>query len=122
MATVLTGAVFGAALVAAGVFQPSVILSQFRLENWHMMQSFLTATACSAILVAIFRHLGLVQLKPRNFAPLGWLRGRPYDGNLVGGLLLGHGMALSGACPGTVLAQVALGVPSAVPGRLRGTP
>lgn len=33
-----------------------------------------------------------------------------YDGNVVGGLLLGMGMTLTGACPGTVLPQVATGV------------
>ena len=29
----------------------------------------------------------------------------PYDGNLIGGLMIGVGMALTGACPGTVLVQ-----------------
>lgn len=36
-----------------------------------------------------------------------------YDGNLAGGALVGIGMALSGACPGTVLVQLAQGIPSA---------
>ncbi|KAK4151091.1 hypothetical protein C8A00DRAFT_17470, partial [Chaetomidium leptoderma] len=35
-----------------------------------------------------------------------------YDGNLLGGALLGAGMAVSGACPGTVLAQLGVGVKS----------
>ena len=38
-----------------------------------------------------------------------------YDANIAGGFLIGLGMALSGACPGTVLSQVALGIPSAFP-------
>lgn len=38
----------------------------------------------------------------------------PFDGNLLGGLLLGVGMALSGACPGTLFVQAATGVPSGV--------
>lgn len=46
--TVVTGAAFGASFVASGVFQPSVIMSQLKLENWHMAQAFLTATASSA--------------------------------------------------------------------------
>jgi uncharacterized membrane protein YedE/YeeE len=33
-------------------------------------------------------------------------------GNIVGGLLIGIGMATTGACPGTVIVQSALGVPS----------
>lgn len=32
-----------------------------------------------------------------------------YDGNIIGGSLMGAGMALSGACPGTVIAQAAMG-------------
>ncbi len=47
MATVLTGLAFGASLVASGVYQPSVILGQLDLSNWHMIQAFLTATAAS---------------------------------------------------------------------------
>lgn len=35
-----------------------------------------------------------------------------YDGNLIGGILLGVGMAFAGACPGTVLSQVAVGAKS----------
>jgi uncharacterized membrane protein YedE/YeeE len=35
-----------------------------------------------------------------------------YDGNILGGALLGAGMAVSGACPGTVLAQLGVGVKS----------
>lgn len=33
----------------------------------------------------------------------------PYVAGVVGGLLLGTGIALAGACPGTVLAQVGVG-------------
>lgn len=34
-----------------------------------------------------------------------------YDANILGGLMIGTGMALTHACPGTVLAQVGTGVP-----------
>lgn len=47
MATLLSGAVFGAATVVAGVYSPSVIISQFKFEDWHMLQTFLGATASS---------------------------------------------------------------------------
>ena len=48
MNTLVTGAAFGAALTVSGVYQPSVIVSQLKFENWHMIQAFLTAAASSA--------------------------------------------------------------------------
>ena len=42
------GLVFGAALTAANVFSPSVILSQMELKDFHMLNVFLSATATSA--------------------------------------------------------------------------
>jgi hypothetical protein len=44
---VLTGAAFGAALTFSGVYTPSVIISQMQLRNFHMLQTFLTASASS---------------------------------------------------------------------------
>jgi hypothetical protein len=43
----LSGAAFGATLAATGIYQPTVIVSQMRLENWHMVQTFLTASGAS---------------------------------------------------------------------------
>jgi len=48
MENLLSGATFGAALTASGVYQPSVIISQLKFENFHMLQAFLTACAGSA--------------------------------------------------------------------------
>lgn len=45
--TVASGLAFGAALVAAGVYRPDIIISQLKLEDWHMIQAFLAATASS---------------------------------------------------------------------------
>ena len=41
---------------------------------------------------------------------MGWFG--VYDGNVIGGLLIGIGMALSGACPGTVFVQLITGIRS----------
>lgn len=46
--TIACGAAFGAALAAAAVHQPSVIVSQLGLTNFHMLESFLAAAASSA--------------------------------------------------------------------------
>lgn len=48
LATASSGAIFGAALTAAGVYSPSCIIGQLRFENFHMLEVFMTATAGSA--------------------------------------------------------------------------
>ena len=42
------GILFGAALCASRVYVPSIIISQMRLQDFHMMTAFLTASASSA--------------------------------------------------------------------------
>lgn len=46
--TIASGTAFGAALVASGMYSPYLIASQFTLQKWNMVQTFLSATACSA--------------------------------------------------------------------------
>ncbi|KAI3545481.1 YeeE/YedE family protein [Colletotrichum abscissum] len=110
--TALSGAAFGAALVAAGVYQPSVIIAQLKFENWHMIQAFLAAAASSTVFVLALDQAGYVRPKPRSPSRLGLFS--QYDGNILGGSILGAGMAISGSCPGTVLAQIAVGTKSGV--------
>ncbi|KAK0701848.1 hypothetical protein B0T26DRAFT_534145 [Lasiosphaeria miniovina] len=110
MNSLLSGAALGAALTASGVFQPSVIVSQLKFENFHMIQAFLTAAAASTCIVTAAQSLGYLKLSPRSFSSVGLFA--KWDGNVFGGMLLGTGMMLSGACPGTVLAQVGAGVRS----------
>ncbi|KAI1122598.1 hypothetical protein F5Y10DRAFT_281564 [Nemania abortiva] len=108
--SLLSGAAFGAALTATGMYQPTVIISQMKLENWHMVQTFLIASGASTLVVTLCQKLGLINVKPRNYSSLGLLG--PLDGNIIGGCLLGIGMTLSGSCPGSVFAQVGAGVPA----------
>ncbi|KAK4040740.1 hypothetical protein C8A01DRAFT_35209 [Parachaetomium inaequale] len=111
MNNLFTGAAMGAALTTAGVYAPDIILSQFTFSDFTMLQTFLTAAAGSTLLVTAFQTLHLTTLPPRTPSSLGLLSTR-YDGNILGGALLGAGMAVSGACPGTVLAQLGVGVAS----------
>ncbi|KAK0651115.1 hypothetical protein B0T16DRAFT_73309 [Cercophora newfieldiana] len=109
MATsLLSGVAFGAALTASGVYHPSVILEQLKLADWSMLETFLTATASSTLLISAFHAANLVKLAPRSYSGLGFFA--HYDGNILGGALLGAGMALSSSCPGTVLAQIGAGI------------
>ncbi|EFQ27616.1 YeeE/YedE family protein [Colletotrichum graminicola] len=110
--TVLSGAAFGASLVAAGVYQPSVIIAQLKFEDWHMIQAFVTAMASSTFIVYTLDSVGYVRPNPRSPSRLGLFS--QYDGNILGGAILGAGMALSGSCPGTVLAQIAVGTRSGI--------
>jgi hypothetical protein len=45
---VMSGAIFGAALTAAGMYSPATIIGQMNLTSFHMMKGFLAASATSA--------------------------------------------------------------------------
>lgn len=81
------------------------------LTNFHMLKSFLAASACSALIVVGANRTGYAKLAHRSDSSYGWFA--RYDANIIGGVLQGIGMTLTGACPGTVLAQLALGISSA---------
>lgn len=99
------GVVFGFALEKSRVFEPGMIVGQMQLGNFIMLKVFLTAVATGAVAIAALQGFGLVSLHPK--ATL-------YAADVVGGLLLGGGIALAGACPGTVLAQVGTGYRDAI--------
>lgn len=67
-------------------------------------------TARDSAANALLRRFGYVQLKPRSSSPLGLFGS--YDGNVIGGALLGVGISLTGALPGTLLVQCAVGMRS----------
>ncbi|KAH0409226.1 hypothetical protein KCU90_g21099, partial [Aureobasidium melanogenum] len=50
-------------------------------------------------------------MKPRTPQSMGFF---PYDGNIIGGSMIGVGMALTGACPGTVFVQAGAGLPNGI--------
>ncbi|KIW02500.1 uncharacterized protein PV09_06300 [Verruconis gallopava] len=110
MYTVGTGAVFGAALTASRVHLPSVIINQLRLTDFHMMHVFAAALGSSAAVMFVLEKLNIIRRPIRPSCSLGIFS--EYDGNLIGGAMVGVGMSLSGACPGTVLVQLAQGIPS----------
>lgn len=94
------GVVFGVALEKSRIFEPGVILGQFQLRNFIMLKVFLTASATGLIALALLNGMGAIDLYPKATF---------YAANLMGGLIFGAGMALAGACPGTVLAQIGAG-------------
>ena len=94
------GLVFGLALEKSRVFEPGVIVGQMRLRNFIMLKVFLTAVATGLVVLAVLHGFGLTQLYPK--ATL-------FGADILGGLLLGAGIAVAGACPGTVFAQMGAG-------------
>lgn len=99
------GIVFGFALEKSRVFEPGVIVGQMQLSNFIMLKVFLTAVATGAVVLAAMHGFGYVKLAPK--AAL-------YSADILGGLILGAGIALAGACPGTVLAQIGAGYRDAI--------
>lgn len=99
------GIVFGFALEKSRVFEPGMIVGQMQLRNFIMLKVFLTAVATGAVVLAVMNGTGLVSLHPK---------GTLFAADVIGGLLLGAGIALAGACPGTVLAQIGVGYRDAI--------
>jgi hypothetical protein len=94
------GLVFGFALEKSRVFEPGVIIGQMRLETFIMLKVFFAAVATGLVVVAALTASGLSGLHPKPTL---------FAADLVGGLLLGAGIAVSGACPGTIPAQIGAG-------------
>ncbi|MCU0987003.1 MAG: YeeE/YedE family protein [Acetobacteraceae bacterium] len=94
------GVVFGLLLEKSRVFEPAVILGQMQLRNFLMLKIFLAAVVSGLFVLAALNGIWGVKLVPK--ATL-------YGADIIGGLVLGAGIALAGACPGTVLAQIGAG-------------
>lgn len=96
----VTGLVFGFALEKSRVFEPGVILGQMQLRNFLMLRIFLSAVIAGLVVLAVMHGAFGVKL---SLKPLLW------RADVIGGLVLGIGIALAGACPGTTLAQIGAG-------------
>lgn len=95
-----TGIVFGFALEKSRVFEPGIIAGQMQLRNFLMLKVFLAAVITGLVVLAVLNGLFGVKL---SLKPL------LYKADIIGGLILGAGIALAGACPGTTLAQIGAG-------------
>jgi hypothetical protein len=100
-----TGVVFGFALEKSRVFEPGVIVGQMQLRNFLMLKVFLAAVITGLIVLAVMNGMFGIKL---SLKPL------LFKADLIGGLILGAGIALSGACPGTTLAQIGAGYRDAI--------
>ncbi|MGD9639046.1 MAG: YeeE/YedE thiosulfate transporter family protein [Alphaproteobacteria bacterium] len=97
---ILMGIAFGFLIEKGRIFEPGYIVGQMQLRKFIMLKVFLTAVATGLIVISIMYSFGLVKLHPKALM---------WGADVIGGLLLGIGVTIAGACPGTILAQVGVG-------------
>ena len=100
------GMIFGFTLSRVGASEYDLIYYMFTAENLKLAAVIGSAIVVGFIGMQLLKFLGnrtvsgdMMQVKKR---PLSWL-------NALGGIIFGIGWGMSGACPGTILAQVGEG-------------
>lgn len=94
------GIAFGFILEKSRVFEPEMIIGQFQFRKFIMLKVFLSAIVTGLFIYSCFFSLG--------FERLNW-KVTIYAADIIGGLLLGIGIAMAGSCPGTLFAQIGAG-------------
>ncbi len=94
------GALFGIALEKSRVFEPGAIIGQMQLRSFLMMKIFLSAVVTGLVVLAVLNGVFGVKMHPKALV---------WSADIIGGLLLGAGISIAGACPGTVFAQLGAG-------------
>jgi uncharacterized membrane protein YedE/YeeE len=105
------GGAFGFLLVEAEVVSWFRIQEMFRFEAFHMYGIIGAAVVTAAMSLLMIKRLGL---RSSDGQPLGLEPKRVGSGvrYLAGGSMFGLGWALTGACPGPLVALVGAGVPA----------
>lgn len=96
----LMGIIFGFLLEKGRVFEPGIIVGQFQMRTFTMLKVMLTAIITGMLFLALATTMGWVALGPKAAV---------YGATILGGSIMGAGIALAGACPGTILAQIGAG-------------
>lgn len=109
---VVLGLFFGWSLHKAGLTHYERIVGVYELRDMTVIQFMLSALAVAALLLQASSDLGVAHGLP---VPPSFLLA-----DLVGGLLFGFGMATSGYCTGTVVAQAGEGRLDAILGGVPG--
>ena len=106
----LVGVGFGALLLESEVISWFRIQEMFRFESFHMYGIIASAILVAGISLEIIKRRQLRDAVgvPLALAPKTLGRGIRY---IAGGTIFGVGWALTGACPGPLVALVGAGVP-----------
>ena len=104
------GCVFGAVLTEAEVISWFRIQEMFHFEAFHMYGVIGSAVVVAGLSLAVIKRL---DLRDADGVPLALERKQVGSGvrYAAGGTIFGLGWALTGACPGPLVALVADGVP-----------
>lgn len=100
------GILFGITLVKAEMMSWFRIQEMFRFNSFHMYGIMATAVLIGVISVLLIKRFQIktiqgdeIKIEPKQFS----------KGQLYGGLLFGFGWAMTGACPGPLIAQIGEG-------------
>jgi len=106
----LLGSAFGAVLLEAEVISWFRIQEMFRFGSFHMYGIIASAIVVAGTSIEIIRRL---RLRGPDGEPMGQASKQLGSGlrYMAGGTLFGIGWALTGACPGPLVALVGAGVP-----------
>ena len=101
------GTFFGFVLSRVGASDYDLIFKMFTAEDLKLAYVIITAILTAGVSMRLLARLGM---KGRGGAPINVSK-KPLQmkKNIIGGTIFGLGWAISGACPGTVLAQVGEG-------------
>ena len=100
------GILFGFALSRVGASDYNLIYNMFTGKDFKLALVIVTAIATAAILMKILALRGNRGFKGQKITVS---KKKLNKYNFYGGIIFGIGWAISGACPGTVLAQVGEG-------------
>ena len=106
----LLGAAFGIVIVEAEVISWFRIQEMFRFDAFHMYGIIGAAVVTAAISILTIKRL---DIRDRDGTPLGLAPKSIGTGvrYMAGGAMFGLGWALTGACPGPLVALVGAGAP-----------
>lgn len=104
IATFFIGILWGGIFQKTGILRPKTILKQLSFEDFTMLKMMSAAIVISFAILFLRHYFFDVHtlVKPFDLFP-----------NIFGGIFMGIGIVLTGACPGTAWAQVGAGYKNA---------
>lgn len=105
----LAGTLFGIILIKSEVVSWYRIQEMFRFQSFHMYGVIGSAIAVGALSVWLIKRFNIKTFSGDeiSFPPKPPL----YKANLIGGSIFGLGWAMTGACPGPIMALIGAGFP-----------